>query len=253
MISDKKHIKFGGRNSGIEWRYPCVYNGEYLENLRTADSFVAEISKKDSPGEIASKLRVYVNGLWKHDGMNEPEKSDPLTIIKEARNGRHFRCVEYSIVLDGFLKSLGIPSRILALKTKDCETRLSGAGHVAVEYYDIIFNKWVMADAQFSFIPVLNDIPLNAVELQNSLTKDALPDNMNLTEEGKNNEYFDFVYEYLYYMSFKIEVSRRKEFSHLMLVPEGSNKPEIFQQKYPITGHIPTCNIEEFYKLPLIR
>lgn len=65
----------------------------------------------------------------------------------------------------GCLNSLGIPARSIGLKTKDVETRDYVAGHVATEAYLKDYRKWVFIDGQWGLIPLMGDMPLNAIQL----------------------------------------------------------------------------------------
>jgi hypothetical protein len=198
-----------------------------LENL------VADCS---SNLEKILKVTAWVHHLWRHNGDNVPYQSDPLSILKEVfEDKKQFRCVEYAIVLNGCLNALGIPSRVLSLKTADVETREYGAGHVVTEAYISDFNKWMMIDCQANIVPVADGIPLNAVELQQALAKqDAVSfiscDNM-LTKDD-TREYISFIGQYLYYFQTKCvhSYSFSRNEPSVMLVPIGATNPTIFQR-----------------------
>jgi len=120
------------RSFPFPWENPA---NPYLTELRTRYNLEEIISNSRSNLERVEKMCHWVHGLWKHNGRNKPEKSDPISIIEEAKIGKRFRCVEYSIVLSACLNSIGIPARVITLTTKDVETRKSGAAHVVVEAY----------------------------------------------------------------------------------------------------------------------
>ena len=52
---------------------------------------------------------------------------------------------------------------MVGLRRADVETAEVGAGHVVGEIYLADIKKWVMADAQFGFIPMANAKPLEWV------------------------------------------------------------------------------------------
>ena len=79
----------------------------YLMELRTRYNLEEIVSNSKSDLERVEKLCHWVHGLWKHNGRNMPKKSDPISIIEEAKTGKRFRCVEYSIVLSACLNSIG--------------------------------------------------------------------------------------------------------------------------------------------------
>ena len=91
--------------------------------------------------------------------------------MKEARGGKKFRCVEYGIVASTALQSLNFKARVLGLKTADVETKKYGAGHVLAEVWMPQFNKWVLIDGQFNLMPILENVPLNAVEFQQAISE----------------------------------------------------------------------------------
>lgn len=120
--------------------------------------------------EKANIITNWVHNQWKHSGWNEPSVPEPIQILKEAKAGKKFRCVEYSIVLQAALNCNNLKSLVLYLRTQDVETRKSGAGHVVVECYLESVRRWVMFDPQTNVHSEKNDIPLNAVELQRELS-----------------------------------------------------------------------------------
>ncbi|MBL8015980.1 MAG: transglutaminase domain-containing protein [Ignavibacteria bacterium] len=261
MKFKKVHLNFGSKDSGISWNYPELYADNYLRELISIDSFVSNIDDAQPDMSTACTLCNYVSKLWVHDGKNVPDKADPLYILTEVKRGKRFRCVEYSILLNGFLKALGIPSRVVSLKTSDAQTRKTGAGHVVVEFFCRSFKKWILADPQVSFIPIFENTPLNAVELQNHITenKNILNAIYTYTEAkepdvmSSNYEYFEFVYQYLYYFSFLIDYHNNKDITHLMLMPKEACLPVVFQITNKITGHIGTNSLSEFYKVPNLK
>ncbi|MDR2026793.1 MAG: transglutaminase-like domain-containing protein, partial [Prevotellaceae bacterium] len=193
-----------GRNNEIQFKYNEDANTLYLQKLRAeypVDSLAALGSSKLEKARI---IASWVHGLWEHDGWNEPEKRDALYILDEVKKGRRFRCVEYGIVTTACLNAVGLKSRTLALKTKDVETKSSGAGHVVMEVFINDLDKWVMIDTQFDMITLSGGIPLNAVELQQAITerKDI---EMLTTEDEAKVTYISWIYPYLYYFSFPFD------------------------------------------------
>jgi len=261
MKFKKVHLYFDSHDSGILWNYPEPYSDNYLRGLISTDSFVSNIDTAQSDILTACTVCNYVSNLWVHDGENKPDKPEPSIILSEVKVGKRFRCVEYSILLDGFLKALGIPTRVVSLKTSDCHSRKSGAGHVVVEFYCRDFEKWVLADPQVSFIPMFENIPLNAVELQSCITGNKQINNVIFADHEtkkagvipSNHEYFEFVYQYLYYLSFSINCYGNKDITHLMLKPVGASLPVVFQITNKVIGHVGTNSLSEFYKAPNLK
>ena len=225
----------------------------YLTDLRNEYKLEEIIAGKKSDYEKMQAVCHWVRTRWEHNGSNEPQRPDPIGILQEAATGKRFRCVEYGIVISGALNALGIPARVLGLKTKDVETRESGAGHVVAEAYLRDQKKWIMIDGQFDVIPVLNGQPLNAVEFQRALAE-AKPGLSVYSFSGTQaNNYFFWVAPYLFY--FDTELDARvgligKNAGSMMLVPIGEKEPTVFQRKWPIGKMQYTHSIADFYPQP---
>lgn len=223
----------------------------YLASLRDSLKLDALVAEGDTDYQKVQKITAWVYGLWAHNGSNTPSKNDPLTIVSEARKGSRFRCVEYSIVLAGALNAVGIKARRLGLKTRDVETRRSGAGHVVTEAYLADEGRWIMADGQFGLIPTLQGRPINAVELQAALAEGAA--GLDVHAGSGAQGWFGFVGPYLHYFDVRYDnrfsspmpVGRK-----LMLVPLGEKEPRIFQRNDPIDDADYTRSLAEFYPKP---
>ncbi len=237
-------LSFDDSDREVVSRSWSAYSGEYLEQLRTEFQLDALAQDCESDYQTVKAVTNWVHNRWQHDSSNQPAQSDPIYILREAATGQRFRCVEYGIVISGCLQALGIESRILALKTRDCETRASGAGHVATEAYLPDLDKWVFADGQANAIPELDGVPLNAVEFQQALARNdpalALPG----LSPADAMAYRKGVAQYLYYF----DVSTEGE--HIMLDPLGAKQPTVFQRKYPISVTEYTHSVKAFYAPP---
>ena len=189
----------------------------------------------------------YVTGLWKHNGWNKPKKNDPISILEEVELGKDFRCVEYAIVISGFLNSLGIPTRTVGLKTKDVETRAIGAGHMVAESYIKNEGKWIMVDPQWNVVPMKDGEPLSIIEFQQALFHKET--GINVSEK-----YQMWIKAYLFYLDTSIDLryENRKDIRKLMLVPLDAKNPTVFQIKYPLENMIYTHSLVDFYREPLI-
>lgn len=227
-------------------------DNEYLKAFREEYNLDYIIKEAETDFEKTKLLNSWVNGLWSHHGSNIPEKNDPISILKEVEEGKRFRCVEYSIVLTGALNAVGIPARILALKTSDVETRESGAGHVVTEAYIKDLEKWIMLDGQWNAIPTLNNIPLNAVEFQRALNNDYSEIKILNLGFARSITYKNWVYQYLFY--FDVAYDNRyideKDNLRLMLIPKDSPEPKVFQIKHPIGNMVYTNSLIDFYPNP---
>ena len=254
------NIEFNKKTSGkinCEFRFPNSDTNSKLKELRNEYKIDELVKSKKSDLKKAIILLNWTNNRWKHNGQNEPKNNDALTILKEAENGKNFRCVEYGIVLSETLNSIGIPSRVIGLKTKNVETTESGAGHVATEAYISELKKWIFLDPQMNYIPYLNEIPLNAVEYQKAISNNRDKIKLkNLNGElsrRKVKSITKWIYKYLFYFDTSFDQEKGKQCkgkSKLMLVPKNAKEPKIFQQKYKIDNCIYTNNLDDFYKKP---
>lgn len=206
-------------------------------------------------------LLKWTNSRWEHSASNQPSKSNTITILQEAETGEKFRCVEYGIVLRSVLASDNLPSRTLGLKTKDVEVTHFGAGHVLTEVWSSEFNKWFMLDGQFNVVPVLDNIPLSAVEFQRAIVQNKdykLVDADGTISEDRKKNYMKFLPPYLFYFDFLFDqreipydsLYKVNDKGVLMLVPVGAKKPTVFQRKFEMDFVEYTTNINDFYKKP---
>lgn len=259
-----KEVKFADNaaNQAYKFQYPDTTNNKYLRELRTNYGLDTINSKFEEEIDKIKAILDWTHKQWTHSGSNTPSKSDPLTILKEAKEGNNFRCVEYGIVSSAALNSIGIPSRVLALKTADVEKVKYGAGHVVAESYSEEFKKWIFIDGQFNAIPVLNNIPLNAVEFQKAITENI--DQLRIinikgafSKEAKE-KYINWISKYLFYFDIRFDnrfISYKDKVKingkpKLMLVPLNAENPSVFQRKSKIDYCLYTNNINDFYQKP---
>ncbi len=192
-------------------------------------------------------LTGWVHSRWEHSGSNTPSQPKPTTILKEASDGKRFRCVEYSIVTAACAQALGMPARVLGLRRQDVESARTSAGHVVAEVWLDLYDKWVMVDAQWNMIPLRNGVPLSAVELQRCLAERALGELSFASGDEispmDQNRYVIWIAPYLYYFSLHREqrfgMPDRRQIPDdgpevMVLVPVGAKKPKVFQGR-PIT------------------
>ncbi len=262
--SKMEEISFttGSPDPKYRFFYADTVNNDYLRKLRNDYQLEQLVSGcKADTGKILDVLN-WTSQQWEHNGSNTPTKSDALTILKEAQEGKQFRCVEYGIVANTALNSLGIRARTLGLKTRDVEKVRRGAGHVVAEVYSKDLGKWIYIDPQFNIMPVLNGTPLNGVEFQQAIySRDAGLKLINKQGEiGKTDaeNYIKWVGKYLYYFDILFDQQNLNSEKYqsvngktkLMLVPAGSTEPDVFQRKYPITYCHYTHSLNDFYQKP---
>ena len=237
-------------------KYDFIWNNfdnPYLVQLREEFKLEKIVEKCNSDFDKAKEITNWVHNLWKHDGYNEPIKNDPISILREVSEGKRFRCVEYGIVISGCLNALGIHARELALKTEDVETREFGAGHVVLEAYIEDYKKWVFIDGQFNLIPVINGIPLNALEFQRAILDNNRDLDILTYDDINKDEYFKWIKDYLFYLDVRLDNRMESDAVHsLMLVPLGANNPKIFQRTRTLKNYIYTNSAKAFYPTPIV-
>jgi hypothetical protein len=250
-----------GENMGLVFKHPDTLNNSYLRQIRTEYALSKLIENKSDDLQKVLAVLNWTHNQWKHNGSNEPSKYDALTILKEVKEGKKFRCVEYGIVSTAALQSINYKARVVSLMTKEVETTKSSAGHVLTEVWMPQFNKWVLLDGQFNLIPVLDSIPLSAVEFQQALAENksyTLIDINGEVSKKRRKNYLSFIFDYLYYLNISFdnrnvpskEIITYQGKSRLMLVPLGAKNPTVFQIKYPLDYLIYTNSLKDFYQIP---
>lgn len=214
--------------------------------------------------EKALDILGYAHGLFIHNGDRQPSANDPVTIIKEAKAGKKFRCVEYSLLGCALLWAYGIPSRVVGLKTSDVETREYGAGHVVVEFWTSMGQKWAMCDVQGGIIPSSEGVPLSALGLGDKVNQKLQIDYVPVSASRFASDssftnmeaYIEWVKEYLYFYDTPIEVTfediDRQKQKIAMLVPIGVKPPVKFQNMFKVNATY-TQSVLDFYPKPLIK
>ena len=238
-----------------EIEYPFYYSNSDEPYFKTLQK---EINNLDFNLETNDLRKVemitnWSNKQWEHSGNNQPTKPDAVTILQEAKRGKKFRCVEYGILNASLLNYYGLKARVIGLKAKDVEVVKYAGGHVASEVFLPSLKKWIFADAQFNIIPYLNNVPLNAVELQHAIfyNKENLKLKSNGTDisESEKKNYIKFISKYLYFfdINFDNRVStdvKRTYNGHqkLMLVPINVTPPRKFQRSQILDIEITNSN-----------
>ena len=245
------------KSTDIKFWYEQNENNEYLQLLRSKFPIDSLIKDAKIDMDKAFKILNWVHRQWNHDGNNEPLKNDAISILEESKEGKNFRCVEYGIVSVACLNAVGLKARKLSLKTKDVETTQYGAGHVVAEVFLNDLKKWVLIDGQFDAMPVLNGIPLNAVEFQKAIGENYDQLEIKTSSDTPKEDYTNWIYPYLY--NFDALFDNREGIkdkqlidgkSSLMLVPLGAKCPTVFQIKFPIDYVKYTHLLEDFYAQP---
>ncbi|MBB6612810.1 transglutaminase domain-containing protein [Pontibacter sp. Tf4] len=243
---------------GYSFVYEQNQNNEFLNTLREQYNLDAIVAGAANDTERALRMVNWVHKQWDHNGMNQPSQPDALTILAEVKQGKQFRCVEYGTVTAAALNSIGLPARRLGLKMKEVETTEFGAGHVLLEVYLPDLKKWVLLDGQFDVMPVLNNVPLNAVEFQQAIANNYDKLEIRSLSGTSKAQYVNWIYPYLYYFDVKFDNREgialdRKTIDgklSLMLLPVGAKEPKVFQIVNPLDYCKYTTSVADFYQAP---
>lgn len=223
---------------------------------------VAELVKNaQNEQEKVLLLLNWVRKRWEHNGWNDAKTNNACLILERAEKGEKFRCVEYGIVLKNVLMATGLKARTLGLMTRDVAKTKAGAGHVLTEVWLRDRQKWALVDAQFDAMPVLDGIPLNAVELQAALIARKpvqFVNHLGPLNKSQTAAYLDFIPHYLYYFTAAFdqrtvpakERVKVQDKTGLVLVPIGADEPRVFQRKYPMNSDLYTRSVADFYPRP---
>ena len=245
------------QNTELMFWYERNENNQFLDSLRSLFPIDSLIQNAQNDTERVIKIQNWVHRQWRHDGNNQPTRSDAISILKEAQAGANFRCVEYAIVATAALNSVGLISRTVFLKTEDVETRQFGAGHVVTEVFLNDLQRWVFIDPQFDVMLFLNGVPLNAVELQQAIAENLNELEIRTSRRVSRNRYARWIFPYLHFFSFNFDnregVDNRERVDgqrQLMLVPLGANRPTVFQRRFPLDDILCTHSLKDFYAPP---
>jgi hypothetical protein len=249
------------RNEAYYFVYPDTKTDTNLIRLR--EKYHLEDVVKDAKNEQEKVLMMlnWVRHRWEHNGWHDAKTNNACTILDRAEKGEHFRCVEYGVVLKNALLAVGLPARQLGLMSRDVEVTRMGAGHVLSEVWLQDKQKWAMVDAQFNTMPMIDDLPLNAVELQKAIIEKKNFRFVNINGEISKKErrdYMGFIPHYLYYFNTSFDhrtlpLAARLHINGddgIGLKPIGAKTPVVFQRKYPITGDYYTSSVADFYAAP---
>jgi len=226
----------------------------YLTRLKSAAGLDSVVLGAESQLDSVYKICTHVHSMWEHNGVNVPTKSDPISIIEEAKTGRRFRCIEYSTVIQSCLTAIDIPARIVVLMTRDVETVSKWGSHYIVEAFSRDHNKWFVVDGQWNAIPMLGEVPLNAVEFQDCLIDDVDKLGSYEMSDRTTQNYFRWIRPSLFYFQYFIDNrinADGKDPQKIMLVPLGAKKPTIFQRQWPMENMTYTHSLNSVYQNPV--
>ncbi|HEV2147874.1 MAG TPA: transglutaminase domain-containing protein [Longimicrobiaceae bacterium] len=220
----------------------------YLSRLRTEFDLAQLAAEADTEYERVRAVSRWARARWKH-GNDGAENGDPISILREAALGREFRCVEYAAVLAAALNALGIAARPVGLWKRSVETDEGGAGHLVVEAYLESLGKWIMVDGQFDVTPVLEGVPLSALELQLALAEARPGVGVDSSAPLRADQYLEWLAPFLFYLHVRLDnrYDAVTDAAKLMLVPSGAKEPAVFQRIEPVRDMVFTRSPSRFY------
>jgi hypothetical protein len=212
---------------------------------------IDDVVQKGDDLRLLQQLTKWTSRQWEHSSTQMATHSDPLTILREARLGGKFICMNYAVVLAGAADSYGLAARVLNLSPRDVEVRSDS--HSVVEVWLKQYKKWAIADAQYGIVPTIGGHPLSAIELQEALLNDNRIDCG--TDAIACAEWSHWVIQYLYYFKFAQDqrwYSESRQNSQLVLVPKGAPHPKLYNGKDEgvFANAVYTSNPDLFYAAP---
>lgn len=220
-----------------------------LRTLRAEFNLASTVPDDASSMERLTGLCRWVHTRWKHDGGAPSPKPDALSILRDARAGGRFRCIEFATVLAAVGTSMGHPTRSVHLMKSTVATEECGAGHAVTETWIPEHRRWVMADPQWNAIMYLEGEPLSCVELALALSERAEDVRVAGQPPDAAMQYLDWIRPYLFYMTVTSASPSPKTL--LRLAPKGAANPTMFQRLRPLPPSTLTSNIARFYLPPV--
>ncbi len=242
-------------SNNIKIEYSSNEDESKLVKLRNDFNLDNVVKSAKSDYEKVKLIQTWVHKRWKHDGNNAPKFNDAYYILKQAEKGERFRCVEYSLVTCECLRSIGLIVRNMGIWTKDISDVDRGGAHVINEVYLRGLQKWIFLDPQFDIIITENEVPLNAVEIQNAIAEQRNIQVVSISKTISPRAYISWIRPYLYYFTISINKGRVTKLDrifgikkNLTLYPLNASKPQHFQGLFPINTSYFTNSIQDIYQ-----
>lgn len=190
------------------------------------------LDTKATPDLIWRQVLDFIQANLTHQSELE---SIPESIYEILASGVG-RCVEFSAVAKAIFKHNDVPARTIGLLTCDCETRLSGAGHVIAEAW--LGDGWCAADPEWNVFfetETGEGIPTSQlVEASESENLHFIGKDNKLLDQSQAIEYWGFLEQYLRFI-----YSGGKALSL-----KGRSLPTLFQGKIPLNFEL--VSLSEF-------
>lgn len=238
------------RAPAFKWSAP---NTPYLESMRSRFDLDDVTATARTDYDRVRAVSKWVQNQAEPAAKPEPASVDAMEILVDVTEGDgDYDCDEAAVAISGALNAVGMPARVVHLKTADSETRAIGAGHAIAEAYLRDAKRWVMIDGQWDMIPLVKGKPANALELKRALDAKSGAITYSSNSGTQPAEYNRWIHQYMYYMDTKLDqrVGVPTEARSIMLVPQGARAPKVFQKRQPIRNMIYTTVPAFFYPTP---
>jgi len=253
--SYKKIEIIESNNTILQNNYQRLNIPNYIDSNKYEDlrNYILEDLTINTTDEtkIFYTLMQYVSKQWPHDGWNAaPDGMTSLQIIKNAKTGERYRCVEYGKVLNDILISFGYVARTVGVKNVDAAYGGAGMGHVATEVWSNKFNKWIFLDPQFNIYAKFRGELLNIYDIYELSTMNQY-NSIEFThidsETGNttiDKKYGEFLKNYLGYIDIQQE-DDGVDYSFILKMQVRNNF--LTFQAFPSGKSIFTDKKEDFY------
>ncbi len=124
-------------------------------------------------GDKILMLSQWVFQLWVPKLGHSSKSENPLTIISRADKGERFSRQDYNTVLANAMMSIGIPTRLTTLQTRDCAWRPWASSTTGIEYFDHNHFKWAWFDGKYGIRVLQNNTPLNLLEIKEAVLSES--------------------------------------------------------------------------------
>lgn len=249
--------QMGGDSLHKAWVEACR-KSPWMVGLERPDSLIAA-SKSDL--ERLLLLCNYTHGMLGKKENSEFLEGPLIPAIERNRQGKRMQRDLPAKALTFFLRSVGMQARTVFVMTDDAALKRSGSGHSLTEVWLADIGKWCMADAEFNLLPVLEELPLTALEFQQAITNNRpykLLDRYGEKSEKEVVKYLSFIPHRLFY--FVTRVDQRPVGSgsctasgkrYVMLLPNERDAPPYFQRDLLLEDHHVLRASSDFYRSPV--
>jgi hypothetical protein len=245
------------KHPAYHFKYETNNNNAYLQELKNEYGLEKLVEGSKTQKEKALKILNWVRGQGQHDENHMQKRTDAISLLQAAKEGKNFGSKEYAIITAACLNALEMPARVLVLKKKEAATAAADSSYVLCEFFMKDYNKWVLLDPQFEVMPLRNGIPLNAVEFQNTIVNYYQDLEIQSLFTINKRTYVNSIFPFLYYFQAKLDNSvvkntvseKLQDEKSVLLVPKGEKVLSAFNKQSKGALFI-TNSLADFYTSP---